>query len=404
MADVLFTPLRLRNVTLPNRLVRSATYEGWGDPQGVPRAGLTDMYLELARGGVGTIVSGFVFTEWQGRAMHPGQCGMDDDAKVEPWRKVIGPVLERHPETRLFMQIAHTGRQTLRRVTGLPVVGASPRKCTYFRQRVSELDAAAIARIASGFGDAALRAKEAGFHGVQVHAAHGYLIHQFLSPWTNTRKDRWADRPLFLEEVVRAVQERCGPDYPVLVKLSCADDRGLTLADTRSIVRRLEALGVDAVEISYGTMEYALNIIRGACPVDVVLEVNPLFNRIPRLLRVLWKLCLKESYLRNFLAFQENYNRDAAVTIKRDTRLPVITVGGLRTAKAIRESVERYGLDAVALCRPLLCEPDLPNRLQAGEFVKSRCTNCNLCTIHCDGPEPTFCRTRKERHGRAEDV
>ena len=397
MADVLFSPLPLRNITLPNRLLRSATYEGCGDPQGVPQAGLTDMYLELAQGGVGAIVTGFVFTEWQGRAMHPGQCGIDDDAKIAPWRKVIAPVLEQHPETKLFMQIAHTGRQTVKRVTGMPVVGATSRKCSYFRQPVTELDDAAITKIANGFGDAAQRAKDAGFHGVQVHAAHGYLIHQFLSPWTNTRKDRWADRLLFLEEVVRAVQDRCGSGYPILVKLSGSDDRGLTLEDTRATVRRLEALGVDAVEISYGTMEYALNIIRGACPVDLVLEVNPLFNRIPRLLRTMWKWCFKESYLRKFLAFQENYNREAAVDLKRDTVLPVITVGGLRTAEAIRESVDRYGLDAVALCRPLLREPDLPMLLQAGEFGKSRCTNCNLCTIHCDGPGPTYCHTRKDR-------
>ncbi|NQT59522.1 MAG: NADH:flavin oxidoreductase [Bacteroidetes bacterium] len=391
-SDILFEPLELRNVTLPNRLVRSATYEGMGDDDGFPMQGLTKMYLDLAEGGIGTIITGFVFTSWQGRAMHPGQCGINSEDKESVWLGIIAPILNRFPDAKLFMQIAHAGRQTLRRMTNLEVVGATSRKCSYFRQSVSALGDADIMKITDGFGKAAHRAMNAGFHGVQIQGAHGYLIHQFLSPWTNRRKDRWGkDRVLFLSEVFQAIKSYCGKDFPVLVKLSAADDRGLTWEETAGTVAQLKILGADGVEISYGTMEYALNIIRGECPVDTVLQVNPLFNRIPIPLRNLWKLCCKGRYIRKFKPFTPDYNREAAAYIKRETGMPVITVGGLRTALDMVESVTRYGLDGVALCRPLIKEPDIPAQLKRGDFEQSQCTNCNLCTIHCDGHGPTRC-------------
>lgn len=395
--DILFSPLKLRNIALKNRFVRSATHEGWGDPNGVPRYELSDLYSELALGGAGTVITGFVFTSQAGRAMQPGQCGVDTDDKITHWQRITERVHGAASDARLIMQLAHAGRQTLQRVTGRPVVGVSPRKCTYFRQRVTVLDDAAIRGIIDEFGHAAHRAQEAGFDGVQVHAAHGYLVHQFLSPWTNRRTDRWSDRPLFLEEAIRAVRAKCGDRFPVLVKLSAADDNtpGSRIEDTVATVKRIEELDVDAVEISYGTMEYALNIIRGAWPVDTVLKVNPIFSRIPRLLRRLWKTFFLNRYLSGLLPFDEDYNVAFAVQIKQATSLPTIPVGGLRSAESMRACLTQHGLAAVSLCRPLICEPDLPNRIRNGLTNRSRCTNCNLCTAHCDGPEPLHCYQRR---------
>ena len=390
--DALFEPLVLRNTTLKNRLIRSATYEGYGDSNGMPQPALADLYRQLADGGVGTIITGFVFISQAGRAMHPNQCGIDTGEKSAAWKHIVTHVRHHHADLRLFMQIAHTGRQTRRASTGLPVLGASSRRCTYFKQSVQALDDAGIETVVQDFANAARHAKEAGFDGVQVHAAHGYLIHQFLSPWTNTRKDKWSDGPLFLETVIQAIRKECGPEFPVLVKLSSADDNkpGLNLESTIRTVRRLESLQVDAVEISYGSMEFALNIIRGACPVTVILNVNPLFNRIPRMVRTLWKRLFLTSYVSKFKPFSADYNVEAALKIKAETCLPVIAVGGIRSVGSMLDCVNN-GLSAVSLCRPLICEPDLPNRIRQGEASESRCTNCNLCTAYCDSSRMLKC-------------
>ncbi|MDD3925965.1 MAG: NADH:flavin oxidoreductase [bacterium] len=391
--DILFSPLALRHITLPNRFVRSATYEGWGDVQGVPRPELGELYLALARGGVGTIVTGFAFISRQGRAMQPGQCGMDQDDKTGPWAHIVTRVRDEGRGTRLFMQIAHTGRQTLSRITGQPVVGASSRRCTYFRQPVRMLGDDELRVIVNDFACAAYRARQAGFDGVQVHAGHGYLIHQFLSPWTNTRKDRWAEPTLLLQEVIIAIRRKCGDDFPILVKISAGEDTvpGLGVDDALQTVVCLEALSVDAVEVSYGTMEYALNIMRGGIPVDVALQVNPLYNRYPALVRHMWKRFCFPAYQAGIIPFAEEYNVPAAVRIKRQSSLPVIPVGGMRTLESMLDCITTRGLDAVALCRPLICQPNLPQQIAAGEFSRSRCINCNLCTVYCDSDRPLYC-------------
>jgi len=385
-------------VTLRNRLIRSATYEGCGDADGTPQPKLGDIYCKLARGGVGTIITGFCYASPDGRAMQPCQCGIHSDTMIEPWRCIVERVRRTDARVKLFMQLAHAGRQTLRSATGLPVMGASRRKCSYFRQGVTVLDDQGIRRIIADFADAAGRAQQAGFDGVQLHAAHGYLFHQFLSPWTNRRKDRWGDGCAFLEETVHAVRARCGDTFPLLVKLSAADDNtpGIRLEHTARTVKRLEALEIDAVEISYGTMEYAMNIFRGAVPVRAVFEVNPLFNRISPPLQRLWKAVFLKRYLGRFAPFEEDYNVASAAATRKETHLAVFPVGGIRSLENMVACVTTLGLDAVALCRPLICQPDLPMLLETGKTRRSRCTNCNLCAVHCDSGEPLRCYLQRD--------
>jgi len=198
---------------------------------------------------------------------------------------------------------------------------------------------------------------------------------------------------LFLEQVIRAVRVECGERFPVLVKLSSADDNtpGLRTEGAIATVKRIEELDVDAVEISYGTMEYALNIIRGAVPVDTVLEVNPFFRHIPRLLRKPWKVFVLKRLLRDLRPLQEDYNVASAAQIQQATGLPIFPVGGLRSAESMRACLTQHGLAAVSLCRPLICEPDLPNRIRSGSADRSICTNCNQCAVRCDGLEPLHC-------------
>lgn len=291
---ILFSPIELENITLTNRFIRSATYEGWGDGNGVPGQELAALYSDLARGEIGTIITGFVFVSQEGRAMQPGQCGIDGDDKIAPWQAITAAVHQSAPNVRLIMQLAHAGRQTLQSATGRMVVGASSRRCGYFRQPVRALDDSGIRRSISDFADAAYRAKRAGFDGVQVHAAHGYLVHQF-------------------------------------------------------------------------------------------------FSRIPSFARVLWRMLFARSYLKKFVPFAENYNVPAAARIKRKTNLAVFPVGGIRSIEGMVDCVTTQGLDGVSLCRPLICEPGLASKIRAGNWRRSACANCNLCTVHADSRRSVRC-------------
>ncbi|MFA6568911.1 MAG: NADH:flavin oxidoreductase [Victivallales bacterium] len=394
---LIFSPLILRNITLKNRILRSATYEGLADSDGYPQPGLEKIYKALADGGVGTIITGFCFVSRDGRAMQPRQCGMESDSKIPGWRKIVSNVKKTSGGVSVFMQIAHSGRQTRHESTGMPVLGVSSRKCSYFKQEVHVLDNGTILRLADDFASAAFRAKEAGFDGVQIHAAHGYLIHQFLSPWTNTRKDRWADKTLFLDSVICEIRRKCGDSYPILVKLSSAEDTdpGINLESTIRIVRKLEERKIDAVEISYGTMEYALNIIRGDCPVNTVLQKNPLFNRFHPLILKAWKLLFLKKYLTRLIKYEDCYNIKAAEAVRKETSLPVIAVGGIRSLSNMDKCLNSGGLDGIGLCRPLICEPDFTEKIRNGASECSLCINCNLCTVHSDTTNPVHCYQNK---------
>ena len=385
----LLDPLPLQRCVLPTRVIRSATYEGMADAEGVPLPMLADLYQTIVRDIPGTIITGFCAVSREGRAMHPRQGGIRDDSFIAPWQRIVSAVHRQSPHSRLFMQLAHTGRQTLRRITGLPVKGAGTKRCTYFRQKTEGMDERDISRAVADFAAASRRAQQAGFDGVQIHAAHGYLIHQFLSPHTNTRQDVWRDGGRFLEEVVLAVRDACGPDFPLLLKVSRADDRGLTPDHVISAISRV-AGELDAVEVSYGTMEYALNIIRGGCPIDVLLSVNPLFNTIPGILKSLWRQWVYPFKRRQFLPFSHRYNLDGAARLRDALPVPILPVGGLHTLEDMHACL-KAGFPAVSLCRPFVAEPDLLARLADESWFRSRCTRCNLCPIHCDSALPLRC-------------
>lgn len=392
--EQLISPLTLRRCVLPSRVIRSATYEGMADADGVPHQMLARCYLDIVGEKAGTIITGFCAVSPEGRAMHPGQAAIWDDAYIQPWREIVNAVRRQSPQTRLFMQIAHAGRQTLRRVTGLPVKGAGTKRCTYFRQAARPMDGGDIQRAVADYAAAGKRAQEAGFDGVQIHAAHGYLIHQFLSPHTNKRTDAYRDNGRFLEECVRAVREACGPDFPLLIKVCWADDRGLVPGHVIPALRRVER-ELDAVEVSYGTMEYALNIIRGGCPVEVLLAVNPLFSGIPDIFKTLWRRVVYPLKRGQFKAFTHGYNIGGAERLRDALTIPVIPVGGIHSLEDMRDCLAR-GFPALALCRPFVAEPDLMARLAGGAWSRSHCSACNLCTIHCDSVIPLRCHGRRK--------
>ncbi|MCK5073762.1 MAG: NADH:flavin oxidoreductase [Bacteriovoracaceae bacterium] len=394
MSGKLFTSLMLGPVEIKNRLIRSSTFEGMGDVDGNPTSELFDMYEELAKNGTSLIIAGFNYTSKEGKAMQPGACGMDEDSKIAHWKPIVEMV--HSYGAKIIMQITHAGRQTVKRLSGGEVFSPSKVKCTYFRESPKVLSDEQILKIVYEYAYAALRLKKAGMDGVQVHCAHGYLIHQFFSSHTNRRKDRWGggfeNRFRFASLIFEKIRKLCGNDFLIMAKVSSGDERGFTFLDCLKFCKLMEKSGhVDSIEISYGTMEYAMNIFRGEMPVKIAMKHNPLFNKYPKILKWLWlKLYYPLFYKNKIIPFKENYNAECSELIAEDINLPVVAVGGIRRKSEIARILEG-NVEAVSSSRMFLHDPDITKKMLHNEEYQSGCSNCNVCVMMCDSGKSTKC-------------
>jgi 2,4-dienoyl-CoA reductase-like NADH-dependent reductase (Old Yellow Enzyme family) len=351
---------------ISNRFVRSATAEYLSDEDGRPLPELRDMYRALAEGGVGLIVTGHAYVHPSGRC-RVQMSGIHQDASLSDWSEVTAAVHE--AGSKIAMQINHGGRQCDPAAVDGLMLAPSPIPLNRDSPRPIEVSERQIESLLRAFADAAGRVKEAGFDAVQVHSAHGYLINSFNSPASNWRRDAWGGslsrRFRFLEEVAAAVRDVVGDDYPMFVKLGTVDfvRDGLTEKDGVEIIRHLRDMGFDALEISGGigggSMRTGIN-----SP-----EKEAYFLPIARMARYV-------------------------------TDLPIILVGGLRSREVMDRILDEGSADFISLCRPLIREPDLPNRLREGQAAAT-CISCNQCwpregelgiSCHCvgqDEPEET---------------
>lgn len=340
----IFEPAKIGTLELKNRLIRSATAERMADDVGRPEPPLVDMYVALARGGVGLIITGHAYVHPTGKA-HPAMTGVYDDELI-PALQTLSEAVHREG-SKVVMQINHAGRKTSAEVIGQRPLAPSPLAQSKGAPRPQEMSEQQIEEIIHAFALAAGRAKAAGFDGVQIHAAHGYLINQFNSPAANWRRDRWGkdavSRMRFFERVAAAIRDEVGDDYPVLTKLGIQDfvRDGMTLYDGLEIVRHLADWGIDGVEISggLGSANTRKDILR---PED------------------------------------EAYFLSQARMARRVTDLPIILVGGIRSREVMERILEEGTADFISMSRPFIREPDLPRRLQAGQ-KKSTCVSCNRC-------------------------
>ncbi|MBU0676448.1 MAG: NADH:flavin oxidoreductase [Proteobacteria bacterium] len=394
---LVFESAKLGVVTVKNRIIRSATFEGMCDDSGCPTVAYTDLYCNLAKENVGAIITGFTYISADGKAMQPGQAGMDGTDKVGPFQ-VTTEAVHRYG-SKIFMQLAHTGRQTSQEAVEGAVVGVSHKKSPYFKVQPKKLSTSQAERVITRFADSAFFAQQAGFDGIQLHAAHGYLLHQFILPAVNDRTDRYGiDSQTgigtsFFEAVIDEVRRRCGPNFPVLVKISAADDNRQPFGREQlsRLIGFLDRKQVAGIEISYGTMDQALNIFRGDIPIEQILKFNPFYRVKSRLLRYCWKVFVLPILRRRVKPFTSCYNLDSAQFAKRYTDIPIISVGGFRQGREIHLAVEKGRADFVALSRPLLCEPGFVTELKNDPDYVSRCCNCNICAVMCDSKYPTRC-------------
>ena len=349
MARSLFDQTRIGRVTLGNRFVRSATWEGMCDQDGQVTPRLIDCYRALARGGTGLIISGYSYVRDDGKQL-PGKMGIAHDAQLPGLQALTTAV---HSEGgRVFCQLVHAGGQASGKVTGTQPLAPSVSDFGGYREPPREMSVADIRGIVAAFGAAAARAKAAGFDGVQLHGAHGYLINQFLSPLCNQRQDSYGGSPehrmTFLKEVVAATRTAVGADYPITIKLTAADhlEGGFQPEDAVQVARELEQLGIDAIEVSSGTAA------SGA--------MSPVRQKIDT-------------------ADKEAYNAELAKRIKAAVTVPVMVVGGLRSGTILQKLLAEGIADLFALSRPLIREPELPIRWQQTPSYRATCISCNGC-------------------------
>jgi 2,4-dienoyl-CoA reductase-like NADH-dependent reductase (Old Yellow Enzyme family) len=346
----LFAATSINGMNLANRFVRSATWEGLADKEGAVTRRLTEMMVELAKGEVGLIISGYAFVSPEGQS-NPGQMAVYDDRFLPGLREMTAAV--RSAGGKIALQLVHGGCNANSKLTGLELIGPSA------VQREGQLACRSAGReeitaVISAFARAAGRAREAGFDAVQLHAAHGFLLSQFLSPAFNKRTDEYggelANRARLLLEVVRSVREAVGPKYPVLIKLNSEDflDGGMTRDEAILVSAMLEKASVDAIEFSGGTV---------ASPVELI-PPRPGSLETPE---------------------QEVYYREAAKLYKQKVSIPLILVGGIRSYEVADELVRDGLADYISLSRPLICEPGLIKRWREGDRRKSECVSDNAC-------------------------
>lgn len=377
---------------------RIDNYDGSGTPARI------NWEERFARGGVGAIISAHVPVHVSGRVL-PHYAFMDHDDKIPFWREV-GRRVHRY-DCKFIIQLSHSGRQ--QDIAGIENLGRKPlaptsKEDSFHGLPCQAMTAADIRKTIDDFARAAVRSREAGLDGIELHAANGYLFTQFLSSAINDRKDEYGgsleNRARFLMEVIAAVQRAAGKDFPLLVKLSAADfnnalvpweDEGNTLLDSVQVCKWVEAAGVDGIHVSLGSMfPHPLNP-PGEFPVEEAgRDYESMlssgshslrnyflfrFKKLTPLFKMFWDRTKFEPFEGSFLPY--------AREIKKAVKIPVICTGGFQTASVIREAIERGDCDAVSIARPLMANPDLPRLFAQGENAAEKpCTFCNKCLLN----------------------
>lgn len=348
--SLLFTSGKLGNLDITNRIIRSATAERMADEAGYPRQQYYDLYQELAAGGVGLIITGHMYVHPSGKC-HPEMTGVYHDDQIPGLAKLADGI--QAEGGKVIVQINHGGMQCAKEaVEG--TIAPSAIAVDFLPQSAREMTVDEIEMLIDSYAQAARRVQEAGFDGVQIHGAHGYLINQFLSPFVNKRQDEWGGdferRTHFLREVTKSVRAQVGPDYPLIIKFGMMDgvEGGLSADEGAKAIGLMAEMGLDGVEISGGIR--SPNSKKGI--------------RRPE---------------------EEAYFRPLAQQARSVTDLPIALVGGFRS-RGVMEAVLTSGdADFISICRPLISEPDFPRLLKNSDNYKSRCISSNNCWANESG-------------------
>ena len=348
----LFEECIIGGLNVRNRFIRSATHEGMADENGMMTQRLFNVYEELAKGGVGTIITGFAYIMKAGKAAS-GMMGIYEDSLIDQYRKLT-EIVHGHG-SKIVMQIVYCGSQSSFEKGEREVWGPSAVQDKSSGVVPKEMTKSDIDELVEAFAQASVRVKEAGFDGVQIHAAHGFLLSKFLTPYYNRRNDEYGNdienRARVIYRVYRRIRELTGPDFPVWIKIHCDDmmpkGEGLTFQDSILVCARLAGMGIDAIEVSGGNSAYG----------DEVSPARP--------------------GIRN--AEDESYFRQQASVIAEYVDTDVLLVGGNRSVAVMEEILGATKIAGFSMSRALLCEPDLVKKWERDTGYMPKCIYCNEC-------------------------
>lgn len=373
MDSLLFTPVTLGPLTLRNRSIRSAAFESMC-PGNVPSPQLLDYHRSVAAGGVGMTTvayaavtrSGLSFDRqlWMRPEIVPGLRELTDAVHAEGAAASI--------------QLGHCGNMSHKSICGCLPVGASSGFNLYSPTFVRGLRADELPEMAKAYGRSVGLAREAGFDAVEIHAGHGYLISQFLSPSTNHRKDEFggtlANRMRFMEMVMEEVMKAAGNDMAVLVKMNMRDGfrGGIELDESLQVARKLQELGAHALVLSGGFVSKApMYVMRGEMPIRTMTYYMTCWW-------LKYGVRLVGKYMIPSVPFREAYFLEDALKFREALDIPLVYVGGLVSRQKIEE-VLNHGFEAVQMGRALLNEPDFVNRMRREENARCNCRHSNYC-------------------------
>lgn len=340
----LFEPAVLGGLTIKNRLIRSATIETAGAENGKITPLLGRIYETLADGGIGLIITGMMGVA-PNACIHSGMTKIYDESFCDRFGSIVEKVHQKG--CKIVVQLGHCGAKS-KELDG-PDYAFAPSDIDLPAFQGKEISEAQIEALVKAYGAAALKCKECGADGVQIHAAHGYLISMFLSPLTNRRTDQYGgeipSRAKLLLDVYDEIRRQVGHAYPVLVKINFSDvaQGGISEQDVIWVCKELDARGIDAIEVSAG----------------IGMDASSTSGQGGRR--------------------DEAYNAPYALQVKKVVKAAVISVGGFRSPEKILEVLNSGEIEAVSLCRALIREPDLPRRWQNGELVPAACISCGSC-------------------------
>lgn len=373
MDSLLFTPVTLGPLTLRNRSIRSAAFESMC-PGNVPSPQLLAYHCSVAAGGVGMTTvayaavtrSGLSFDRqlWMRPEIVPGLRELTDAVHAEG--------------AAVSIQLGHCGNMSHKSICGCLPVGTSSGFNLYSPTFVRGLRADELPEMAKAYGRSVCLAREAGFDAVEIHAGHGYLISQFLSPSTNHRKDEFggtlANRMRFMEMVMEEVMKAAGNDMAVLVKMNMRDGfrGGMELDESLQVARKLQELGAHALVLSGGFVSKApMYVMRGEMPIRTMTYYMTCWW-------LKYGVRLVGKYMIPSVPFREAYFLEDALKFREALDIPLVYVGGLVSRQKIEE-VLNHGFEAVQMGRALLNEPDFVNRMRREENARCNCRHSNYC-------------------------